>query len=143
MSFKSYLHQVQRAIDEATREGMEIGIENMRGLVVRNLKQQGHGRIYRIPGPKRDYTASAPGEYPAVRLAILSGPGGVETKVSTTATGIEARIGSRHKFGLALEKKPPSKGGRRWLKRTYDEDKAQIHAGFEAGFSAAMKKRGL
>lgn len=29
------------------------------------------GRRYRVPGTKREYTASAPGEAPAVRLGIL------------------------------------------------------------------------
>lgn len=141
-TFKSNLPQVQAAIEAAGRAAMIGGIERVRGMVVKNIKQQGHGRTYRVPGTKRDYVASAEGEYPAVRLAILSGPGGVETETESTAEAWEARIGSRHKFGLALEKKPPSKGGRLWLKRTVDENKDATIQGFADEFNRAMKKQG-
>lgn len=167
-TFRSNLPQVQEAIQESIKEGMVSGIEFMRGRVVKNLKQRGHGRIYRLPGvegvgeaerqeyagyvtagekpPKKllgkFYVASAQGEYPAVRLAGLSGPGGVETEVVDDATATTAKIGSRLKYGLFLEKRPESRGGRPWLKRTYDEQKDEIHAAFEKGVDAAMKRRG-
>ncbi len=141
-TFKSNLPQVQTAIQESIKEGMISGIEFMRGRVVKNLKQQGHGRIYRIPGTQTDYTASAQGEYPAVRLGGLSGPGGVETEVVDDASSTNASIGSRLKYGLFLEKRPEEKGGRPWLKRTYDEQKDEIHEAFEKGVTAAMKRRG-
>ena len=143
MSFKSNLPEVSAAVEAAGRAAMIGGVERMRGMVLKNIKQQGHGRTYRVPGTKRDYTASAPGEFPAVRLAILSGPGGVETETESLSDAWEARIGSRHKFGLALEKKPVEKGGRPWLKRTLDENKDAIVQGFTDEFNRAMKKAGV
>lgn len=35
------------------------------------VRGQGHGRQYRVPGTKRFYTASAPGEVPAVRTGAF------------------------------------------------------------------------
>lgn len=35
------------------------------------LRGQRHGRIYTVPGTKKKYTASAPGEPPAVRTGIF------------------------------------------------------------------------
>lgn len=35
------------------------------------LRGQRHGRVYRVPGTKRYYTASAPGEPPAVRTGAF------------------------------------------------------------------------
>jgi len=141
-TFKSNLPAVTAAIETAGRTAMIGGVERMRGMVVKNIKQQGHGRTYRIPGTERDYTASAEGEYPAVRLAGLSGPGGVETETESRSDAWEARIGSRLKYGLFLEKKPASKGGRPWLKRTLDENKDAILQGFTDEFNRAMTKAG-
>jgi hypothetical protein len=143
VSFKSNLPAVTAAFERAGKAAMTAGIENMRGMVVKNLKQAGTGRTYPIPGTKRTYTASAPGEFPAVRLGDLSGPGGVETAVETSATDVTASIGSRLKSGLMLEKKPVSKGGRPWLKRTLEENRDAIYAGFEKGWAAALKKEGM
>ncbi len=141
-TFKSNLPQVSAAIEAAGKASMIGGIERMRGMVVKNIKGQGHGRTYRIPGTKRDYTASAEGEFPAVRLGGLSGPGGVETETESRSDAWEARIGSRLKYGLFLEKKPVSKGGRPWLKRTLDENKDAIVQGFTDEFNAEMKRQG-
>jgi len=144
VSFKSNLPQVTAAIEAAGRASMIGGIEKMRGMVVKNIKQQGHGKEYPLPGSKTGgtYTASAPSEYPAVRLGILSGPGGVETETESNSGAWEARIGSRYKFGLALEKKPVTRGGRPWLKRTLDENKDAIVKGFEDTFNAEIKRQG-
>ena len=35
------------------------------------LRGQRHGRVYRVPGTKQYYTASAPGEPPAVRTGVF------------------------------------------------------------------------
>ncbi|MCK9355737.1 MAG: hypothetical protein M0R22_01090 [Dehalococcoidia bacterium] len=143
VSFKSNLPAVTAAFERAGKAAMTAGIENMRGMTVKNLKQAGTGRTYRVPGTQRTYTASAPGEFPAVRLGTLSGPAGVETEVKTDGTSVTASIGSRVKYGLYLEKKPASKGGRPWLKRTLDENRDAIYAGFEKGWAAALKKEGM
>ena len=169
-TFKSNLPAVTAAIETAGRTAMIGGVERMRGMVVKNLKRQGHGKIYPLPGVKgagqmeraefsgyaasgtlsnvpkklqgKFYVASARGEFPAVRLGGLSGPGGVETETESRSDAWEARIGSRLKYGLFLEKKPASKGGRPWLKRTLDENKDAILQGFTDEFNRAMTKAG-
>lgn len=43
-------------------------LRNASNLVLRG---QRHGRVYKVPHTKRHYTASAPGEPPAVRTGVL------------------------------------------------------------------------
>lgn len=101
------------------------------------------GRIYKIPGTDKTYTASAPGEYPAmatgalrkslnriVRLsgnmnlgyrASLGGPRGG----STVGTGYQAVLGEGVKpYGVLLEQGKggkPGDGIRPWFSKAADE----------------------
>lgn len=43
----------------------------LRNAELRVIRGQGHGRRYRVPGTRRMYTASAPGEVPAVRTGTF------------------------------------------------------------------------
>lgn len=69
--------------DQMASRGYRVANE-MRNAVITTLKGQGSGRIYRVPGTKRFYQASAPGEVPAVRTGIYR----LSWKPSTYATGI-------------------------------------------------------
>lgn len=64
---------LQRTLDsirtQVESRGYRVSNE-MRNAVMTTLRGQGSGRIYRVPGTKRYYQASAPGEVPAVRTGI-------------------------------------------------------------------------
>lgn len=47
------------------------GANELRNAALLVLRGQGGGRSYRVPGTKRRYTASAPGQPPAVRTGSL------------------------------------------------------------------------
>lgn len=47
------------------------GANELRNASLEVLRGQGGGRQYRVPGTKRYYTASAPGQPPAVRTGTL------------------------------------------------------------------------
>lgn len=60
---------VESIKDQVISRGYRVSNE-MRNSVMTTLRGQRHGRIYRVPNTKRYYTASAPGEPPAVRTGI-------------------------------------------------------------------------
>lgn len=72
------------------------------GEVKRLLAGPRSGRFYRVPGTKRTYRASAPGEAPAVRLGALRQKYefGVEGK-GVNAVGV---VGNPLKYAVYLEK---------------------------------------
>lgn len=47
------------------------GANELRNAALLILRGQGSGRLYRVPGTKRKYQASAPGEPPAMRTGIF------------------------------------------------------------------------
>lgn len=87
----------------------------------KNLTGSRTGRWYYKPGGGM-YRASAPGEYPARRT------GNLRAGVGSLWDPRNARvvIGTNVPYGVYLEKKPPSQGGRPWLKRAADESASRI-----------------
>ena len=62
-SVEDIRNQVQKRTYQAANE--------LRNSALSILRGQGGGRTYRVPGTKRTYSASAPGEVPAVRTGAF------------------------------------------------------------------------
>jgi len=80
-------------------------------------------RAYKVPGTGVTYTASAPGEFPAVRLGDLKGSYRVKA-----VSASEMQIGSDKEHSLILEKKPVDRGGRPHAKISLDQAKPAMIA---------------
>lgn len=108
---------------EAHSEAVVLAVVTDATLLVHKLAVRGiqrgpaTGRKYRKYNPKRIHTASARGQYPATDTGRLAG--GVEQRLPTKAK-VQGRVFTRVKHGIYLEFKRPSRGGRPWLKRSYD-----------------------
>jgi hypothetical protein len=146
VQFISHRPRVERQIEAVARAAMETGGTKYVSLLVRNLKGQRHGITYPLPGrakgSKKTYVASAPYEYPAVRLGLISGPGGYRHDVWSNALFWGVTIGSRFEHARYLEERPISRGGRPHMKRTYDENREEILGAFVRGFRVAAAKSG-
>ena len=114
--FVSNLPVVTIAINAASQKALIAAADVGRNKTVQNLAGARSGHTYRVPGTQVYYTASAPGEFPAVATGNLRER--VDRKVVNTS---EVQVGTAVEYGLMLEKKAPSKGGRPWLKRSLDE----------------------
>lgn len=113
--FISYLPAVMVAVEVASRKALNAACNEGRNRVVKNISGSRSGRRYKVPRINVWYTASAPGEYPAVRLGDLKG------SIRAVVKGDTGYIGSDKEYALPLEKKAPSKGGRPWLKPSLDQ----------------------
>jgi len=103
------------AIAAASEKALTAACDQARNQIMQNISGTRHGARYKVPGTQTYYTASAPGEYPAVRLGNLKG------SINFTRLGAERKIGTPLDYGLALEKKPPDKGGREWLRPSLNQ----------------------
>ena len=121
--FVSNLPAVTVALGVASEKALIAAADVGRNKTVENLAGSRSGRTYRVPGTSVNYTASAPGEYPAVATGNLRNR--IERKVVNTS---EVQVGTAVEYGLTLEKGGPSKGGRPWLKRSLDEAKPAMLA---------------
>ena len=115
--FVSYLPAVTAAIKEAADKALFAAANEGRTQVVKNLSGARHGRKYKVPGTNVTYTASAPGEYPATATGRL------RSSVTVKVKGDTGYVGTNVEYGLALEKKPASKGGREWLRPSLEQAK--------------------
>lgn len=70
MSSAAFEHEYKERIKEIKwkmkARGARASLE-LRNAAILTLRGQGKGRVYRVPGTRRKYTASAPGDVPAVR----------------------------------------------------------------------------
>jgi len=121
--FVSNLPAVTIVINAASEKALIAAADVGRNKTVQNLAGSRTGRTYKVPGTQVTYTASAPGEYPAVATGNLRER--IERKVVNSG---EVHVGTAVEYGLYLEKKGPSKGGRPWLKRSLDEAKPAMLA---------------
>ena len=130
------------AFEGASQKALIAAADVGRNQVLKNISGSRSGKVYRLsanktkPGGRAQfasgdrspsvkhayYTASSPEEYPAVQWGNLFDS--IDRKVLSG----EVQIGTAQEHGLILEKKPKSKGGRPWLKRSLDEAKPAMLA---------------
>ena len=122
--FVSNIPAVTIAINAASMKALIATADVGRNKTVENLRNTParSGHTYKVPGTSVNYTASAPGEYPAVATARL------RDSIQRKVVKDEVQVGTAVEYGLYLEKKSPSKGGRPWLKRSLDEAKPAMLA---------------
>ena len=125
--FVSFLPAVTVAIEATGARAIRATADIGRNQTVENLSGGRSGPTYRVPGTSVMYTASAPGEFPAVQTGRLKG------SVRILPSGGDLLIGTDVEYGLYLEK--GGGGGRDtsgrftagmkrpWLKRSLDQAK--------------------
>lgn len=117
MSFESYRTEIKKFLDgKATKKVAMIGTE-LTNHIKQGMRQAKSGEQYRIPGANRTYTASAPGEYPAIRTGQLRS--GIRFKLQNDSDGIAVHMGTNVAHGVILEDE--GDGIRPWLSKGLDE----------------------
>ena len=120
--FVSNLPAVMAAVEAQGLKKLIAAADVGRNQTVQNISGPRSGNIYTVPGTSVKYTASAPGEYPAVRL------GDLKSSVQRRVVGGEVQVGTDKLHGLMLEKKDPAKGGREWLRPSLEQARAAMIA---------------
>jgi len=120
--FVSNLPVVTIAVNAASLKALIAAADQGRNQTVQNLSGSRSGVQYRVPGTSRMYTASAPGEYPAVAT------GNLREHIDRKVVKDEVQVGTAVEYGLYLEKKAPEKGGREWLRPSLEQAKPKMLA---------------
>jgi len=124
MKFVSYVPQVLAKIDAIGPRRMLAACIAARNEVVKSFTGARTGRRYYVPGTKVMYTASAPGERPAIAGSDLFK--NVFYRVGTEGSKIRGIVGTDIKHGRILETKSVKKGGRPWLEPGMKDAKPEI-----------------
>ena len=86
-----HANRVIKDIEIASRKRMIQAVHVVRNEELRLLRGTRSGKTYKVPGTKREYKASKPGEPPATATGRMRG--NVITDVVGTLRGIEGRVG--------------------------------------------------
>lgn len=122
---RSFVKEVQKRMeDEAKKKAIEVG-NAIRNKVLEGMRGPWTGKTYRVPGTARTYTASAPGEYPAVRLGALKAS--IKMVVRQDLYGVYAVVGTLIPYAKYLEGRGPNDPGiRPFLSKAYAEALPEI-----------------
>lgn len=101
VTIKSRVKETMQEIRKAQRRKMVKITTYGRKQVLNYMTGTKTGRIYRVPGTKKVYTASAPGESPAIRTSQLFNS--IAQEVIETREGYEGIIGTPLDYGVYLE----------------------------------------
>ena len=124
-AFVSNLPLAMAAITAASKKALWAAANAGRNQVLQNFRGARSGKKYKVPGTSRYYTASAAGEYPAASGVRT---GHLQEMLHIQDKGGDVQVGTSVEYGLALEKKPPSEGGREWLRPSLEQARPKMLA---------------
>ena len=96
----------------------------VRNVTLETLSGSRSGRVYRVPGTKKTYRASAPGEAPAQQLGDLrkSVTGGLEKE----GRNIIGYVGTGLPKGPMLEYGTSAMAARPWLRISFEKSLTEV-----------------
>jgi len=119
-TYKSYFNEVKQEIGKAKKEKVTEAAMHIRNATVKKLSGNGTGKRYQVPGTSKFYTASSPGQPPAVLF------GDLRKSITFDIDGDTGYVGSGLKKAPDLELGTYKIAARPFLKPTFEEEVAQI-----------------
>jgi len=124
--FESNRAAVEMRIASEAKSRVERAAELVRGEAMNLMSGPKRGRRYKVPGTKGAwYTASAPGEAPAVPTGRLKGS--IVREVRVTESETVALVGTALRYGAELEFGNRRVQPRPWLLPAFNNMRDQIY----------------
>lgn len=123
IELKRNLNKVIGALDNIAGQRMTEACIHVQNKTKEKLSGKRTGRVYRVPGTNRTYTASAPGEPPAVMTGQL------RTSIKYRIVGdmkVTGEVGSELKKAVELEFGTERIKPRPFLRPTFQEELPKI-----------------
>ena len=128
VTFKSNIPEVMRKIDSAAKDKMHEAVNEVRNKTLEKLSGSRTGRTYYVPGTHRSYTASAPGEAPAVATAELRQS--IAGTVDVEGKQVVGRVGTDKIQGKMMEFGTRNVAPRPWLRKSFEKTVPKIKSIF-------------
>jgi len=122
---QSNVREIMEKIDSTAKARMLEAVHVVRNRTVENLSHEHlYGRVYNVPGFKRKYTASSPGEYPATATGTLKKT--IRWKVENEGTELVGKVGSEQEYAPALEYGTSKMKPRTFLRPSFEQCRDKI-----------------
>jgi len=124
VKIKIYTEKVNRAVDDSATKRMHQAVNVLRNQTLETLSGNRSGKTYKVPGTNRTYTASSPGQPPAIATSDLIKS--IETTVKGEGSEIIGTVGTKLPYGLWLERGTQDIEPRPWLRVSLDKSIAKL-----------------
>jgi len=124
VTFKSNIPELMKKIDSTSRGRMLEAVMEVRNKTLDTLAGNRTGRTYYVPGTHKTYTASSPGEPPAVATGELRQS--IAGTVEKEGSQIVGRVGTDTKQGLMTEFGTKNMEPRPWLRKSFEESESKV-----------------
>lgn len=124
IKFTRNLEQVVKKIDDMAAQRMAEACLHVQNKTKEKLSGSRTGRTYLVPGTNRTYTASAPGEPPAVMTGQLRTS--IQFRVKEGGRTVSGEVGSELKKAVELEFGTKKIKPRPFLRPTFQEELPEI-----------------
>jgi HK97 gp10 family phage protein len=126
MSIKivSRIPEAKAKIKDEAFQRMVKAVNAVRNETLVTLSGNRSGRIYRVPGTMKTYTASSPGEPPAVATGQLRQS--VRTQVDNSSSMVIGYVGSTLIYAPCLEFGTKKMSPRPWLKPSFEKSEPKL-----------------
>ncbi len=116
--------EVVKSIEDAASKLMLEAVNEVRNTTLETLSGQRSGRIYYVPGTKRKYTASSPGEPPAIASSDLFKS--IKTSVEGKGKEVIGAVGTDKIQGLMTELGTVNMAARPWLRISFEKSMEKV-----------------
>ena len=124
IELNTHFQEAIKAIEDHARERMEEAINEVRNETLETLSGNRSGRTYYVPGTHKTYTASAPGEPPAVATGHLRQ--NIDKGVELEDTQVVGYVGTKDDYGPMLEFGTKKMAPRPWLRISFEKSETKI-----------------
>ena len=122
--FENNFQDVIQKMHGTSYQRMEEAVNEVRNHTLLKLTGKRTGRTYFVPGTKKTYTASAPGEPPAQVTAELRQS--VKTAIEFNSGRLIGAVGTDKKKGPMLEFGTRKMAPRPWLRKSFEESNGKL-----------------
>ncbi|PFR83303.1 HK97-gp10 family putative phage morphogenesis protein [Bacillus cereus] len=124
IEYSSNMEQVKTRINAMCVEKVTAASIHLQNQVKKNLTGSRSGKQYKIPHTSRKYTASKPGEAPAVRTGDLLNS--IKYNVKRSQSEVLGAVGSDLKKAIWLETGTSHMEARPFLLKTFEKERREL-----------------
>lgn len=124
VTLKFHIKEVVKAIEDTASKRMAEAANEVRNTVLDTLSGARSGRTYYVPGTRRQYTASAPGQPPATATAELRQS--IQVSVGGEGRDVVGIVGTDTIQGKMTEFGTRNMAPRPWLRISFEKTMPKI-----------------
>lgn len=124
VELKFHTKEAVKAIEDTASKRILEAVNVVRNTVLETLSGKRSGITYHVPGTRRTYTASAPGQPPAQATGQLRQL--IKTSVKSEGKKIIGAVGTDAKHGKPLEYGTKNMAPRPWLRVSFEKALPQV-----------------